>query len=273
MTPGIGNTIAILVAGLWSSVDRNSIRSDVAGANGHLLSSLGLTMIAWLLVVAFYLTAWLPKQRSQQVEATVAARGGAIDESLAIAMLQADPWSPTGYRWIANVRLAQVDREATTNRLGMAPAIDRFRVSAEAYLASDRANWETWAQLGHWELAISPARKESLTRAMEYYCEACRRAPGEVGLLTQAALAAWLAEDIQKQQEYLSRAEAIETNVTHLDRKLAKAILYWPASVGPTSTRVAPAVWQSARESTDLQRDWVRAEPVFRFLRSQPSVK
>jgi hypothetical protein len=145
----------------------------------------------------------------------------------------------------------------------------RFQETAQAYLASDRANWETWVQLGHWELAISPSNQESLGRALKYYREGTQRAPGDIGLLVQAALAAWLIGDSAAQQEFLLRAEKIDSEVEHLDRKLARAVLYWPASVGPPSTRVAPSIWQVARETRDLPLDWVRAEPVFRFLRNQ----
>ncbi len=280
MTPGIGNTIAILVAGLWVAgnrseqiANRESIASENVLSESSLslnpsVSSFGALMVAWLLVVAFYLSAWLPKQRSEQVEAD-RVKAGQIDESLAIAMLKADPWSPIGYRWLADVRLGQVLREAMSGGTGTVALMDKFQESAQAYFGSDRVNWETCAQLGHWELVLSPFHKESLNRALDYYREATRRAPGDVGLLAQAALAAWLLGDGSAEQEFLSRAEHIDSKVTHLDRKLAKAILYWPENVGPPSTRVAPGIWKSARETNGLPVGWVRAEPVVRFLRSQ----
>ena len=280
MTPGIGNTLSILVAGLWLAQDTplrrvmdginqpkqhaSNTDSPLHGAGTAIL----WTLVAWTLVIGFYLTAWLPKQRFEQAESSIRQKGG-IEEVHAIALQRADLWNPIGYRWLAEIRLRQVDRELTKNRNGLAPSMELFQESARSYLAADRASWETWAQLGHWEFMISPLRKESLNRALEYFIEASRRAPGDVGLLTQVALAAWLAEDVQTAKTYLAQAELIDTNVTHLDRKLAKSTLYWPANVGPPSTRIAPTVWQSARESKDLSQGWVRSEPVFRFLRTQ----
>ena len=279
MTPGIGNTIAILVAGLWMSSDKVAKQATSDGKSPspsvsnseyrmwQATSGFALALVAWLLLVAFYITAWLPKQRMQEIETAIAKQGSG--EAILKAYQEADPWNPMGYRILADLQLAQVERELTTNANGGAPSIDRFRETAKKYLASNRANSETWSQLGHWELAISLGRKESLNRALEYYREASQQAPGDVGLLTQVALAAWLAEDMETVRVYLEKAVKIDTNVTHPDRKLARAMLYWPANVGPPSTRVAPMTWQSARESTDLARGWVRAEPVSRLLRSQ----
>ncbi len=279
MTPGIGNTIAILVAGLWISSDQVSNRSRSGGKSSspsvnhsgvrtwQAASGFGLTLVAWLLLVAFYVTAWLPKQRTQEIETAIVKQGSG--EAIVKAFQEADPWKPLGYRMLADLQLAQVERELMANGSSSAPSVDRFRETSQKYLASDRASSETWSQIGHWELSISLGRKESLNQVLEYYREASRRAPGDVGLLTQVALAAWLAEDMKTAQEYVEKAAKIDTNVTHPDRKLSRAMLYWPANVGPPSTRVAPLIWQSARESTDLARGWVRAEPVYRLLRSQ----
>jgi O-Antigen ligase len=280
MTPGIGNTIAVLVAGLWVSGRRHSPSLEIETTGSEEIateplfsvrsswSNFGLLLAGWMLVAAFYLSAWLPRQRSLQVEGA-RMESGQIDEKLAIAMVLADPWNPTGYRWLADVRLGQVARDSMNRTSNVATSLSKYQETAREYLARDRGNWETWVQLGHWELAISPSNPEHVGKALEYYREGSKRAPGDIGLLVQAAMAAWLKGDSAAQQEFLLRAEKIDANVEHLDRKLAKAIVYWPASVGPPSTRVAPSLWQGARDTRDLPLDWVRAEPVFRFLRSQ----
>ncbi len=278
MTPGIGNSIALLAAGaltvVWQreSSERNRVNQAAEDRWDFRwfpsFSSFGILLIAWLLLMAFYVTAWLPKQRIQTVMAEAEKRGG-IDEPLAIAMLQGDPWSPQGYRWLTQVRHFELENSVATSGSLDPAGLRRYEEAADAFAASDRASAETWVQLGNWELALGASRRESLSSALQHYREASRLAPGEIGLLVQTALAAWLAGETNLQRDYLKRAEAIENEIDHEDRKLSRAHLYWPSSVGPPSTVVAPSLWQAARDTNNLPLHYVWAEPVFRFLRSR----
>ncbi|MDZ4848742.1 MAG: O-antigen ligase family protein [Pirellulaceae bacterium] len=282
LTPGITNTIVILVAGLWIASRRDSHPADPSidvvdkpdtrtrFQPWPAVFSFGVMCAAWFLVIAFYFTAWLPRQRSQEVQAVIAKQGG-IDELQAIAMQRADPWNPVGNRWLTDVRMAQAERDLSTHRNSSSLSLDRYRESAQGYLASDRSNWETWAQLGHWELSLSPVRKDSLNRALDFYREASQRTPGDTGLLVQVALVAWLNEDLPLAKKFLEQAQAIDSNIAHADRKIDRAMLYCPPGVGPSSARVNPTLWLSARNSADLPQGWVRCEPLYHFLRSQIS--
>jgi hypothetical protein len=147
------------------------------------------------------------------------------------------------------------------------------RKLAYTYREKDRANWQSWHQSGQWELAVAAYNPESLNTSLQFFQEASKRAPSELGLLTQVALVAWIANDLDLAKQIWSQAADLQQRITHVDRKLFGASLYWPASVGPKSTRLPPSIWQKIRDgasiSSSSRAGWVRAEPVFDFLRTQ----
>jgi len=197
-------------------------------------------------------------------------------------LVASDPWDPFPSRFLADLAyreaLEVIARRPITNDLvGKESAQDQSlrmaRGLAESYRAKDLANWQVWLQSGQWELAIAAYDSESLTTSLKYFQEASRRAPSELGLLTQVALVAWIADDKELAKQAWNQASELQQRITHVDRKLFGASLYWPASVGPKSTRLPPSVWQKARDAASIQSSsrpgWVRAEPIFDFLRTQ----
>jgi hypothetical protein len=280
MTPGISNSIAVLVAGLLSTFRRSTKEQKAEEDHPRELDApvvdydfrsrfwrWGGAIIAWGILGLFYGTAWWPRQQTLLVENAI-ARGG-LDEAKAMAMVAADRWNPTAHRWYCEAILGEIPSPAAGNANVRQGELARFRQAMEGFLTSDRAHHLAWAQAGTWELGLSYNEPASLRLAMDAYEEAARRAPGDIGLLTQVALLAWLLEDQSKLRDYLRRVDWIETNSIHQDRRLGAAIIYWPAFVGPASTRLLPEEWMEVRQTQDLPAGWVRAAPVARFLNLQ----
>jgi O-antigen ligase len=280
MTPGIANSIAVLVAGLLSTFRRSTTDRDADEERPRELAMplvdndfrsrfwrWGGAIIAWGMLGLFYGTAWWPRQQTLLVENAIAREG--LDEARAKAMIAADRWNPTAHRWYCEAMFAGIPSPAAGNADVRQGELSRFRQAMEGFLDSDRAHHLAWAQAGTWELGLSYNEPNSLHLAMHAYEEAARRAPGDIGLLTQVALIAWLLEDQAKLRDYLQRVDWIDTNTVHQDRRLGAAIIYWPTSVGPSSTRMLPEAWRDVRQTQDLPAGWVRAEPVARFLHLQ----
>jgi len=300
MTPGVGNSLAVLVA-LWlarlmivteySPVARSIAASSFAGSSSgrprskdvfwSWFAALG-AVTPMLLLLVFYYSTWLPTQKlkslqNQLQDSSIPMTMARLDELVA-----SDPWDPFPSRFLADLAYREAReviarRPITKDLVGKESTQDQSlkmaRGLAESYRAKDLANWQVWLQSGQWELAIAAYDSESLTTSLKYFQEASRRAPSELGLLTQVALVAWIVDDKELAKQAWNQASQLQQRITHVDRKLFGASLYWPASVGPKSTRLSPSVWQKARDAASIQSSsrpgWVRAEPIFDFLRTQ----
>jgi hypothetical protein len=303
MTPGVGNSLAVLIA-IWfagmviateqfpvadaiaaRSLDRATPKSAFHWASKATFQSWVAAIGAvtpMLLLLVFYYSTWLPTQKLKSLQ------NGLQDSSTPITMarlddlIASDPWDPFPSRFVADLAyreaLAVIARRPITNDLvgkesTQNQSVRTARDLAQSYRAKDLANWQVWLQSGQWELAIAAYEPEALATSLKHFQEASRLAPSELGILTQVALVAWIADDKKLANEAWRQAADLQQRITHVDRKLFGASLFWPATVGPKSTRLAPTVWQKAREAASIDSSsrpgWVRAEPVFEFLRTQ----
>lgn len=295
MTPGVGNSLAVLVAVWFAGMMIVTEQFPVADAIAAKSSDRAIpkaTFQSWfaamgavtpmLLLLVFYYSTWLPTQKLKSLQ------NGLQDSTTPITMARlddlvaSDPWDPFPSRFVADLAyreaLTALARRPITNDLAgkessQYQTLRTARDLAQNYRAKDLANWQVWLQSGQWELAIAAYEPEALATSLKHFQEASRLAPSELGILTQVALVAWIADDKKLATDAWSQAADLQQRITHVDRKLFGASLFWPPNVGPKSTRLAPAVWQKAREAASIESNsrpgWVRAEPVFEFLRIQ----
>jgi O-antigen ligase len=295
MTPGVGNSLAVLVAIWFSGMIFIKVQSPVADAISAKYQGIPVRSAnfrSWfaaigavtpmLLLLVFYFSTWLPTQKLKSLQNGLQDLTIPITRARLDDLIASDPWDPFPSRFVADLAyreaLEVIARRQITNDLiskesTQYQTIRTARDLAQSYRAKDLANWQVWLQSGQWELALAAYESESLSTSLTNFQEASRLAPSELGILTQVALVAWIADDKKLAIEAWEQAAALQERITHVDRKLFGASLYWPPSVGPKSTRLAPAVWQKARDAANIDSSsrpgWVRAEPVFEFLRTQ----
>ncbi len=302
MTPGVGNSLAVLVAiwfaGMMIVTEQFPVADAIAARSSDRAipnSAPKATFQSWfaatgavtpmLLLLVFYYSTWLPTQNLKSLQIGLQDSTTPITMARLDDLVASDPWDPFPSRFVADLAyreaLAVIARRPITNDLvgkesSQYQSLRTARDLAQNYRAKDLANWQVWLQSGQWELAIAAYDLEGLATSLKHFQEASRLAPSELGILTQVALVAWIADDKKLAIEAWSQAADLQQRITHVDRKLFGASLYWPPTVGPKSTRLAPAVWQKAREAANIDSSsrpgWVRAEPVFEFLRIQLSL-
>jgi O-antigen ligase len=267
LTPGLMNSILVLVAGMITVMQRaeSGTKTPFTGTDSVWVPVTAIG--AWFFLGFFYWMAWLPLQSCKQIEA-VAFREG-LTEARAFEMIQSDHYNPRGYAFMVEVYVAQAEQELARTGSVSDLTWTRFDSALKKFLAVDSAEKGAWFQAGQWELRLSGNRTPGLKRTLSYFREASRRDPGDVGLLTQVALLAWLCEETATTQDFLMQVESIDVATPHNDKKLEAATVFWPPSIGPSSTRVKPQVWQQARQTEGLPFGWVRAREVSAFLRSQ----
>jgi len=199
------------------------------------------------------------------------------------ALLASDPWDPFPSRFVADRAYREAREVLSRQRFNIGSVVDqssfglqdlkRARGLALEFRVKDLADWQVWVQSGYWELEIAAYNPDSLSAALKYFKEGSQRTPSDLGLLVQVALVAWIADEKAVANDAWQQAALLEQQITHLDRKLQGARIYWPASIGPNSTRLTPAVWQKVRDAASVgasdRPSWVRAEPIFEFLRTQ----
>lgn len=284
MTPGIGNSIAILLGLSLSAacaIDREtptSGSSEQDAKNSSLrpysntkLGTLG-AVFALVILGVFYYSTWLPHQAwslaSQQIEQGEFKANEDSMNSLALI----DRWNPAPFRLRAELAYNELAKNlrAVRRRSELSSTeLTEARQLLQEYIDKDRINWEAWAQAGYWEMSIAANEHSALELARDHFLNAAERYPSDIGCLTQLALVYWLLEDQASMVEYWKKADFVQNNNPHIDRKLVGASVYWPGDLGPASTRMLPKVWQNARKTEEMPAGWVRAEPVFDFLRTQ----
>ncbi len=267
LTPGIMNSILVLVAGIVTVIRRAEQRGENTTSESYSAWTLVITIGAWSFLGLFYWMAWLPFQSCKQIEALAFQDG--LTEPRALAMIHGDPFNPRGYAFLVEVYVAQGEHEIQRAGVVSEATMARFDAALKQFLAVDAAEEGAWFQAAQWEMRLSTSRLPGLKHALNFFQTASVRDPGDVAVLIQVALLAWLCEDTTTTHEFLTRAEAIDIATPHADKKINAATVYWPLNVGPSSARMKPQVWQQARQSEGLPSGWARAREVCNFLRSQ----
>lgn len=295
MTPGVCNSLAILVAILL--VDSNRFRDWPASAKPSFSNELRKPMTfdalrSWsaaisavvpiLLLLVFYYSTWLPTQQMKLLQNRILDSTLRMTTQRVEELTAADPWDSFSSRVLAD-RAYNEAREILSRQrfengvldqasLGY-QALTNARELATQFRAKNSADWQVWLQSGIWELDVSGVSPGSLPVALTHLREASKRSPSDLGLLVQVCLIAWIAEESVLAKGIWEQVDRLQQRITHVDRKLIAARIYWPVSVGPKSTRLPSTVWQQAREAAgdaiSLRPGWVGAEPVFEFLRTQ----
>ncbi len=267
LTPGIMNSLIVLGCGIITVIDRASTNTDTR-VQSHAVTWAPVKMLAaWLALGLFYWMAWIPFQSNKQLEARAFREG--LSEAVASEMIAGDQYNPRGYAFLVATHVAQAEQEiARSGRISEATAL-RYEAALKNFLSLDNSSEGAWAQAGQWEMRISGNQPTGLKKALSYFQNASKRDPGDSGLLTQVALLAWLSEDTKTADDYLIKAEWIDSQTPHLDKKLEATSVYLPPSIAPSATRAQPSLWQQMRRTSPPSTEWVRAKEVYEFLRGQ----
>jgi O-antigen ligase len=267
LTPGIMNSLIVLGCGIVSVMERANSKSD-KHSQAHPVSWAPVSMIGtWLALGFFYWTVWIPFQSNKRLEAR-AFRDG-LSEVIASEMIAADKYNPRGFAFLVATYVVQAEQELSRSGGISEATFLRYDAAVKKFLSLDTASEGAWTQAGQWEIRLSGNRPAGLKKALGYFQNASKRDPGDTGLLTQVALLAWLCEDTKTTGEYLRQAEGIDSQTPHRDKKLDARTVYLPPTIVPSSNRVQPSVWQKVRQTEGLSAEWVRANEVISFLRSQ----
>ena len=296
MTPGVGNSLAVLVA-IWlvgsvsaeessdnetaSMLKRSRLNKPLDSFSNWMAAMSAVAPI--FLLLFFYYSTWIPTQRLKSIQNGLFNGSLQVTNQTTEALLASDPWDSFPSRFVADRAYRETREVLSRQRFNSVLSVDqsnfgspdlkRVRGFALEFRAKDLADWQVWVQSGYWELEVAAYIPDSLSAALKYFQEASLRSPSDLGLLVQLALVAWIADEKVVAKDAWQQAALLEQQITHLDRKLQGARIYWPASIGPKSTRLSPKVWQKVREAASVgaskQPSWVRAEPIFEFLRTQ----
>jgi O-antigen ligase len=230
--------------------------------------------IGWLLaggglLAGWYLTMALPLSQSMQVKGVLMTPGGVNPSPQQVRdWLKADPHDP---------ELARLGMEWTADRLSRSMGVEvrgdweaLLRELQGAFLARDPNHALAYEACGQASTmaAISAASDETkrvwLEEADRAFEQASAFNPASVQAHMQAAVGAFWVGDLTRSQRHCLLAEKIDSATTHRDRKIQSAQVFWPALLPP----MAPGFPTEARRG--ISRDFVKAEPVLRYLRSQP---
>jgi O-antigen ligase len=262
-------TMGMAMTALGLAMGTTDLRSNSEGQNRWLpcFSSGWLISGAGLLVV-WYLTMALPLSQSVQVKGALMNPGGVNPAPPQIRdWLKADPHDP---------ELARLGMEWTAERLTRSMGVEArseweslLREMQEAFLKRDPKHALASDACGQasTRAATSAVSDEAIRKWLEEadraFEEAALLNPASVQAHMQAAVAAYWVGDFLRSQHHCTAAEAIDSATTHRDRKIEAAQVFWPVSL-PVDGPGLPA-----ESRLGISRDFVKAEPMLRYLRSQ----
>jgi hypothetical protein len=182
-------------------------------------------------------------------------------------LLGVDRWDPElarlGMEWTVDQLLEPMGTETrrdweTLLREFQGELLRRGPSSALAWDASGQASVRAAASS-----ADAERRSEWLRQSDEQFQRASELSPASAQGHIQAALAAYWVGDLARSQVHCEESQKIDAETRHRDRKIEAGQVVWPSPLVPREA----VLGVDARRGTT--RDYVRAEPVLLYLRSQ----
>lgn len=266
MLPGVMGTGCVLFGLAWGSLVHEVVADHASkkpgiGAWVRVLLSAGLGM-------AWYVTMALPLERSA---AAISENFGALvanpTPSQIRSMVNTDRWNPDLPRlsmdWIAG-KLEQpiagplrAEWEAVLLEMR-----DGLRARDPNHALALDASGQAAARAAGTIRDDVTRRNAWLQRADEDFEQASLACEASAQGHLQAAVSAFWVGNWERMLRHCDAADAIDAATRHRDRKIQAAQVFWPTALEPQS----PGVPKDSRAG--IPKDFVRAEPVLRFLRS-----
>ncbi len=282
MTPGISNWYFVLMGmSLCSLLEQTDQEQSVAP--NRLTKLLPLVAVA-LMIGLFAWSAWFPV-RSAAVDLVALEEMRQAPSTQQLRELIAnDAWDPALWRQAAAVEQAKCVGLLSRGQIKLAAdgeLASVFQEFSQNMIDRNKQSWQAWTQRGHWRLELAMYDDSWLPLAVEDYDKAVELYPGDVDVLIQAALASMLHGELHKSSELLSRAERIDQETVHFERKIYTGVVYWPASfdvwlrrkknsdsgLDRELARDCEATWKTGRELSGTDPSRLKAEPLARVMR------
>jgi hypothetical protein len=180
-------------------------------------------------------------------------------------LMEFDRWDPDlarlGMEWVADHLARPMGKETRAEWETV------LRNQQQQFVRRDPANALAWEACGQASVRAAAStnqpeqRKRWLQEADQAFEKTSELCPASAQWHIQAALSASWVDDWPRTLEHCRESEKIDAISPHRDRKIAAAQVFWPNPLVPRD-----ALDQEARRGAI--RDWVRAEPVLKYLRS-----
>jgi hypothetical protein len=228
----------------------------------------GMVGAGAVLLGSWYSTMALPISRGTEIVGQVVS--GPLSRPSTEKMrklLSVDRWDPelarVGMEWTTDQLLQPMGKETRGDWESLlvefqTELLRREPSSALAWDASGQASARAAATS-----ANSERRSEWLRHADEQFQRASELSPASAQGHIQAALSAHWVGDVARSQMHCEESEKIDAATRHRDRKIEAAQILWPVPLVPREA----VLGADARRG--MTRDYVRAEPVLLYLRSQ----
>jgi hypothetical protein len=248
-------------------VASGSLRADSTDSRSR-WTGWGMAGVGAILLGSWYATMALPISRGTEVVGQVLS--GPFSRPSPEQMrklLGVDRWDPElarlGMEWTVDQLLEPMGTETrrdweTLLREFQGELLRRGPSSALAWDASGQASVRAAASS-----ADAERRSEWLRQSDEQFQRASELSPASAQGHIQAALAAYWVGDLARSQVHCEESQKIDAATRHRDRKIEAGQVVWPSPLVPREA----VLGVDARRGTT--RDYVRAEPVLLYLRSQ----
>lgn len=270
MLPG-AMSLGMFVIGLSlareAPVASGSSRADSTDSRSR-WTGWGMAGVGAILLGSWYATMALPISHGTEVVGQILSRPVSRPSPEQMRkLLSVDRWDPElarlGMEWTVDQLLQPMGTETRSDwetllREFQRELLRRGPSSALAWDASGQASVRAAASS-----ADAERRSEWLRQSDEQFQRASELSPASAQGHIQAALAAYWVGDLARSQMHCEESQKIDAATRHRDRKIEAGQVVWPSPLVPREA----VLGVDARRG--MTRDYVRAEPVLLYLRSQ----
>ncbi len=277
MQPGVMNSLCVLVGiafGSTSGESKSGEPSNAAvprfGSARHFKTvSIVYLLFVSVAAVGFLRTMGIPLLAASGAKSLIANGANAVqDPNDWLAILELDAMDPDLPSMAAN-RLMELLGNRNLSEAARQKYTSVFDACCEAYLKRDPNQWVPYAECGRWN-AVLGENEESLLaggaeesrkeRAYRYFAKSAALYPNSVQTQLQAAVVAVWCGKTEEAIRHANKAEEIDRETPHADRKLAAAVVFFPKklelSMGPLGEQAKVGEPGYAKGEPTLQ--WLR---------------
>jgi len=279
MQPGIMNSFCVLVGLAFGIRARQSIESkSMLAAGSHSqwkktrIIPVACLLIVVVMAVDFARTMCLPVLAASGVKSLIANDPDSVlDPNQWLEIIQLDPLDPE----LPSLAASQLVELLLKNNLSDSSKhkyAALFDACCENYLKRDANQWMPYAECGRWNAILADNETTAATDAIfgksrkelayQYFLRSTELYPNSAQTQLQAAVIAVWCGKLQESRLHVSKAEDIDRETPHADRKLSAAVVVFPkqleSAFGPLEVR----------ESLS-HPGYSKGEPIMEWLRTK----
>ena len=274
LAPGMMSILLVTTAMALTRENRETVAPSFAEPNKTAMSEGSVRLVGtMLLLVLFWITAWQPWQailrwrnlKTVDRNTWLQATHRVVDQ---------DRWDPLPLQTLMRDVVQQYREEQ--RRRQQPPRLDDPGLAEIAALESELLtrnphDWQVHLEIGRNQLAMA-GTVEQVTGSLAHFSQAAERHPSDGGIRVEYAVALAIVGRVDESARELNRAEELDRQTSHSNRKLNAATIILPAPLfdyGRSENGRKIAEFLTKNREKGFPADWYRAEPMVEYLRTE----